>query len=144
MFLKWAYPGLFFFIFVFSILCNWQINFCQSQDSNCISLVSKATALPQPLPQLSFNVHFRTWYQFRVRHLSKKEEGIEARLTVGFEPHIFGRIVQCSFISASTTSTTIFPDLLEISWAQLLNNLVGPNLPRDLQKPLFKLAPLNF
>ena len=51
-FFKWAFPGLFFFIFVFSIqlIVNKK---CRWLDSNCGSLVSEATALPtepQPLP----------------------------------------------------------------------------------------------
>ena len=50
---KWAYPSLFFFKFVFSILYNWQINFCLCCDLNRGSTKSEATALPtvlQPLP----------------------------------------------------------------------------------------------
>ena len=53
---KWACPGLFLFIFAFSILFNWQINFCQCWDSNCGSLVSEVTAqptVPQPLSRMS-------------------------------------------------------------------------------------------
>ena len=65
-FLKWAIPGLFFFIFVFSIN-SWQKQvFNIWLDSNRGQLVSDATALltePQPLPQNDFfnrlpNCHF--------------------------------------------------------------------------------------
>ena len=50
---RWAIPGLFFFIFVFSIsMYNWQIQFFGFQDSNCGSLVSEATALPTEPPPL--------------------------------------------------------------------------------------------
>ena len=59
-FKKWAIPGLFLFIFVFSIqlviykLTNeCSIKFCRWLESNRGPLVSKATALPtepQPLP----------------------------------------------------------------------------------------------
>ena len=60
-FFKWAHPGLFFFIFVFSIISNWQINFCQCWDLNHGSLVSEATALPtvpqpQPNDQISYHL----------------------------------------------------------------------------------------
>ena len=54
-FFKWASPGLFFFIFVFSIklTVNVQYKFCRWLDSNRRPLVLKVTALPtepQPLP----------------------------------------------------------------------------------------------
>ena len=53
---KWAIPGLFLFIFVFSIqliINKCSIKFCRWLESNCGPLVSKSTALatePQPLP----------------------------------------------------------------------------------------------
>ena len=56
LFFKRAMPGLFFFIFVFSIqltVNNVQYNCCRRQDLNRGSLVSEATAQPtepQPLP----------------------------------------------------------------------------------------------
>ena len=59
LFLKWAYLGLFFSIFYFSMLYNWQISFCRCWDSNRRSLVSEATTLPtvpQPLPN---NTHLK-------------------------------------------------------------------------------------
>ena len=62
-FFIWAYPGLFFIIFVFSMLFNWQINFCRCLDLNRRSLVSEVTALPtvpQPLPNIIFCLWFST------------------------------------------------------------------------------------
>ena len=54
---KWAIPGLFFFIFIFSIqlIVNAWIKFRRWLDSNHGPLVSEATALPtepQPLPNI--------------------------------------------------------------------------------------------
>ena len=49
---RWAISGLFFFIFVLSIV-QLEVKFCRCLDLNCGSLVSEATALPsepQPLP----------------------------------------------------------------------------------------------
>ena len=58
-FKKWAIPGLFFFIFVFSIqlTVNVQYIFCWWLDLNSRPLVMEATALPTeppPLPQVTF------------------------------------------------------------------------------------------
>ena len=56
---KCAHPGLFFFIFTFSVLYNWQINFCRCRDLNCGSLVSGATVLPSvPQPLYYFIIFF--------------------------------------------------------------------------------------
>ena len=60
-YLRLAIPGLFFFIFIFSIqMYNWQIKFCRCWDLNCRSLVLEATALPTeppPLPNFLFRVN---------------------------------------------------------------------------------------
>ena len=59
-FFKWALPGLFFFIFVFSIQLTvkmFNLNFCR-RDSNRGPLESEATTLPtepQPLPKFIVN-----------------------------------------------------------------------------------------
>ena len=64
---KWAIPGLFLFIFVFSIqliINKCSIKFCQWLESNRGPLVSKASALPtepQPLPS---TLQFKTKYVF--------------------------------------------------------------------------------
>ena len=52
---KWANPGLFLFIFVFSTVNSiFNIKFCRWLDSNRGSLESEATAQPtEPLPHFS-------------------------------------------------------------------------------------------
>ena len=63
-YLKWAIPGLFFFIFIFSTQLTKNkclIKVCRRLDSNRGSLVSKAAALPtepQPLPLCCITILF--------------------------------------------------------------------------------------
>ena len=72
-FLKWAIPSLFLFIFVFSIqfTANRWYNVCQRLDLNWGPLVLEATALPyepQPLPcfnnlRLSRQLTLKIWLE---------------------------------------------------------------------------------
>ena len=64
-FFKWAIPGLFFFIFVFSIqlTVNVQYIFCRRLDLNHRPLESEATSLPTEPQPLSRGINFNATYK---------------------------------------------------------------------------------